>query len=425
MPDLRASFFVMERLRVVKQQVLCSSPCSAPVALREQKDLVLLDDLLSPEQKQLRQTVAAFAEEYLATERTNASYEKAEFPHDIIGELGKINVAGCGMYGYNCAGRDVVSAGLVALELGKRDGGIATFLSILQTISMVAIYKCGNEAQKQKYLPAMASMEKIGCFGLTEPESGSDASNLSTTATRKANGWVLNGQKRWIGNGTFADIYIIWAMNAETKQVNGFIVEKGTPGLTSTKIENKIGLRCVQNADIYLTDCFVTDDCRLPLATNFATGPGNCLFLTRLSTAWIACGMALGALESALEYTKQRKQFGQPLAKLQIIQERLARMLSICQSTALLVWRASVMCDDGKLSLGQVGLCKAHATSQARVVVSLAREIVGGNGMLTDYLVGKHFVDIEGLHTFEGSYDINVLVGMRELTGQSAIKPRK
>ena len=222
MPDLRASFFVMERLRVVKQQVLCSSPCSAPVALREQKDLVLLDDLLSPEQKQLRQTVAAFAEEYLATERDcssffvslsatssqlNASYEKAEFPHDVIGELGKINVAGCGMYGYNCAGRDVVSAGLVALELGKRDGGIATFLSILQTISMVAIYKCGNEAQKQKYLPAMASMEKIGCFGLTEPESGSDASNLSTTATRKANGWVLNGQKRWIGNGTFAGMF--------------------------------------------------------------------------------------------------------------------------------------------------------------------------------------------------------------------------
>jgi len=206
--------------------------------------------------------------------------------------------------------------------------------------------------------------------------------------------------------------------------VHGFIVDKDTPGLSTTKIENKIALRCVQNADISLVNCRVPESRRLTYAKNFATGPGKCLFLTRLSTAWIACGMAMGALEATLDYATKRHQFGHPLTKMQIIQERLARMLSITQSMCMLTWRASVMCDENELSLGQVGLCKAHATSQTRMVLSLAREIIGGNGILTDYLVAQHFTDIEALHTFEGTYDINVLIGMRELTQQSALKPR-
>merc|ERR1712137_1064419 len=237
----------MERLRQLQRQIVPSPAAQSATPLSASTDLSLLDGLLTDEQRQIRARASELSNRILGTPEMREYYENAQFPFELLSDFKQLGLTGCGMNGYGCAGGDVVSAGLIAFELGRRDAGLATFYSILQPISMSAIYKCGSEEQKKEFLPAMASMDLIGCFCLTEPYAGSDASSLQTTATPTPDGgWILNGQKRWSGNGTFADIYIIWARNTASNQVHGFIVDKDTPGLTSTKIENKIALRCVQ-----------------------------------------------------------------------------------------------------------------------------------------------------------------------------------
>lgn len=269
------------------------------------------------------------------------------------------------------------------------------------------------------------NMDKYICFGLTEPDNGSDASGLQTTAKKVDGGYLLTGQKRWIGNATFADYIVIWARNPhENNNIQGFLVTKGSKGLKTSKIENKYSLRIVQNADITLDNVFVPDNNKLTHAKDFATGTNVILESSRLCVAWMIVGNACGAYEAALKYCLQRKQFGRPIASFQLIQEKLHRMLGLCEMMVSNTVHISNLMDQGKSTIGQVGRCKSMNSYHARIVTQLAREVCGGNGIILDYHVMKQLMDIEAMHTYEGTYEVNALVSGRELTGGiSAIKP--
>lgn len=301
---------------------------------------------------------------------------------------------------------------------------MSTFFLVHSFLAALTIGILGSEQQKQEWLPMMANFKKIGCWALTEPSNGSDASQLRATARKAPGGWILNGRKRWIGNGTFADIAVIWAKNEETGQVNAFIVRKGNPGFKATKIENKIALRCVQNADIVLKDAFVPDEDRIPGVDSFKD-TNKVLAISRVMVAWQPVGLALGVYDMAARYTKQRQQFGAPLAAFQLMQEKLVRMLSTASAMWLMAWRLTKLAEEGKMTHEQASLVKAWTTLKGREVVSLGREILGGNGILSDYLVAKSFCDCEAYYSYEGTYEVNSLVAGRGITGIPAFKPRK
>ena len=261
-------------------------------------------------------------------------------------------------------------------------------------------------------------MDKFCSFCLTEPDIGSDASGLKTTATKVEGGYVLNGQKHWIGNGTFADIFIVWARNsAANNKVQGFIVEKGAKGLKASKIENKYSMRAMQNAHLEFDNVFVPEENHLYKAQDFTTGTNVILESSRLIGSWMAGGLACGAYESALKYTLNRKQFGRPIASFQLIQEKLSRMLSLCEMILANLTLVSGAMDEGRSTIGQVCRVKAGSTRLAREVCQLAREVCGGNGIILDNQVMKHLIDIESMYTAEGTYEVNSLVSGRELTG--------
>ncbi|GAM17528.1 hypothetical protein SAMD00019534_007030 [Acytostelium subglobosum LB1] len=412
----------LDRISVIASHLVSGGAQQHKADVSSAFDYYHLDDLLNDSQRQTREQAKTFARDHLLP-IVNEYYEKAEFPMHVIPLLAKLNWAGSSIKGYGCPGLDAVSSGLISMELAKASTDIAVFFSILQTIAMLPISVCGSEEQKQRYLPGMAAMNLIGCFSLTEPMAGSDAAGLFCQARQLSNGaWLLNGEKRWIGSAPMADVNIIWARNVDNNQIHGFIIDKGTDGMTVETIKNKIALRSVQNGHIYLNDCLVQEANRLPLAKDFATGPGKCLFLTRIIASWIALGIAIGAYESCLQYVKRRKQFGSPLARYQLVQDKLVRMLGNIQAMAMMTMRVSQLYDKSQLTYGQVGLLKAHNTSRGREVVSMARELVGGNGIVTDYGVARSFVDMEAVHTFEGTYEINALIAGREITGHSAFK---
>ncbi|KAL6061119.1 Acyl-coenzyme A oxidase 4, peroxisomal, variant 2 [Balamuthia mandrillaris] len=270
-----------ERAVCINPVAAATTTLSASSEASSSSDYLHLDELLSASEKEIRYRVRSFSQKEILP-IIDDYYERAAFPHELLPKLAALNLCSGNIQGYGCPKMSGLECGLVAMELAKVDAGMATFYSILQPISMLSIYKSGSEEQKKELLPKMASLQLIGCFGLTEPDAGSDASNLYTTAKKVEGGWLLNGRKRWIGNGTFADVIIIWAINADTKKVHGFIVRKGARGLKTIKIENKIALRAVQNADIVLEDCFVPDQDQLVAAKDFKTGPASSLFLTRI-----------------------------------------------------------------------------------------------------------------------------------------------
>jgi len=301
------------------------------------------------------------------------------------------------------------------------DGSVSTFFLVHTFLATLTIGLLGSEAQKQDLLPDLASFRKVGCWALTEPSHGSDASALLTTARRASGGWILNGRKRWIGNGTFADIIIVWARNEETRQINAFIVRKGNPGFRATKIENKIALRCVQNADIELKDAFVPDADRLPGVNSFAD-TNKVLAISRIMVAWQPVGLALGAYDAAARYVSQRQQFGATLGSFQLVQEKLQRMLSTAQAMWLMAWRLTKLYESGGMSHEQASFVKAWNTLRGREVVALGREVLGGNGILADFGVAKAFCDCEAYYSYEGTYEVNALVAGRGLTGVAAFR---
>lgn len=310
--------------------------------------------------------------------------------------------------------------GIIAAEIARVDASVATFFGVQSGLAMGSIYICGSEEQKQEWLPKMQQMQVIGAFGLTEPEVGSGAAGgLTTTCRKTAEGWVLNGQKKWIGNSTFSDITIVWARDLDDGEVKGFIVRKDNPGFSVEKIKDKMALRIVQNGLITLANCIVPESDRLQNANSFKD-TGKVLQMTRAGVAWMAVGCARGAYENALDYTRKRKQFGKPIASFQLIQNHLVEMLSNLTAMQTLVFRLSELQDKGELKDEHASLAKVFCSLRTRDIVSKAREVMGGNGILLEYNVARFLADAEAIYSYEGTKEINSLIVGRSITGFSA-----
>jgi glutaryl-CoA dehydrogenase len=306
------------------------------------------------------------------------------------------------------------------MELARVDCSFATFFGVHSGLAMGSIFLCGSEAQKQKWLPPMACLEKIGSFGLTEPLVGSGASGgLLTTARREGDSWIVNGQKKWIGNATFGHLTIIWARDVADNQVKGFIVENNSPGFKAEKIEHKMALRVVQNALITLDNCVVQEENRLQIDTSFRD-TARVLRMTRAFVAWEAVGCAIGAYEHALAYAQTREQFGKPIGKFQLIQDLLVKMLGNITSSLCMVVRLSQLQDEGKLKDEHASLAKAFCTVKMRETVGFARELLGANGISLDYQVGRFVADAEAIYSYEGTREMNTLIVGKAITGMGA-----
>ena len=382
-------------------------------------DFLGFELLLEEQDRELLSSVRAFMTREVEPV-INDYWTRAEFPHELVPGMAELGIAGVAYDGPGCPGRGALVDGLVSMELARVDPSIATFMGVHGGLAMGSINLCGSEEQKERWLPAMARMELIGAFGLTEPEHGSDISQgLSTTARRDGDDWILNGEKKWIGNAAFADLVIIWARDEDDGEVKGFVVEKDTDGMTFDKQQDKIALRAVQNAEIHLHDVRVPETNRLQQAESFRA-TANVLRVTRMGVAWMATGCARGAFEHALRYTKARKQFGRPIASFQMVQDLLVKMLSnVTASTAMNV-RASQLQDAGLLQDEHASLCKAHATVRMREGVGWAREVLGGNGVLLEHHVGRFVADAEAIYSYEGTREMNTLIVGRAITGESA-----
>lgn len=382
-------------------------------------DFYDIGDKLSSDDRALQLKVRAFMEKEIAP-IVNEYWLHDEFPKEIIPKLAELNIAGLSFKGYGCAGRSSLLEGIIACELARVDASIATFFGVQGGLCMGSIYTCGSEEQRQKWLPPLQQFKKIGAFGLTEPEVGSGAAGgLTTTCEKTENGWVINGQKKWIGNATFADIVIIWARDVADNQVKGFIVETNTEGFSVEKIKDKMALRIVQNGLITMKNCIVQEENRLPNANSFKD-TAKVLQATRAGVAWMAVGCARGAYENALAYTTKREQFGKPIAAFQLIQNHLVEMLSNLTAMQTMVFRLSELQDEGKLKDEHASLAKVFCTLRTRDIVSRAREVMGGNGILLEYNVARFLADAEAIYSYEGTKEINSLIVGRSITGFSA-----
>lgn len=350
----------------------------------------------------------------------NGYWDRAEMPMQVIKPLAEL-----GVFSYNWDetkpfDNSAVFRGFVALELARVDASVATFVGVQNGLSIGAINACGSAAQRAEWIPKMASGELLGSFGLTEALSGSDsAQGQRTTAELRDGEWVLNGSKRWIGNATFADLTIIWAKDVADNQVKGFIVATDSPGFAATKIEGKIALRSVQNADITLENVVVPEANRLQNAKSFKD-TAKVLRLTRAEVAWAAVGNAIGAYDAAVAYSKERIQFGKAIGGHQLVQDLLVKSLGNITASIGMVVRVSQMLDAGEQRDEHSALAKAFTTSAARETVAWCRELLGGNGIVVDYNVARHFADAEAIYSYEGTREMNTLIVGRAITGQAA-----
>ncbi|KAA8517779.1 hypothetical protein F0562_015260 [Nyssa sinensis] len=416
--DAKSSYFHLPALDVSD-----AFPQATPASIFPPctSDYYQFDDLLTPEEQAIRMKVRECMEKEIAP--IMAEYwEKAQFPFHVVPKLSALCVAGGTIKGYGCPGLSITASAFATAEMARVDASCSTFILVHSSLAMLTIALCGSETQKQKYLPSLAQIKTVACWALTEPDYGSDASALKTTATKVAGGWILEGQKRWIGNSTFADVLVIFARNTTTNQINGFIVKKDAPGLQATKIENKIGLRIVQNGDILLKRVFVPDEDRLPGVNSFQD-TNKVLAVSRVMVSWQPIGISMGVYDMCHRYLKERKQFGAPLAAFQLNQQKLVHMLGNVQAMILVGWRLCQLYEKGKMTPGHASLGKAWISLKARETVSLGRELLGGNGILADFLVAKAFCDLEPIYTYEGTYDINTLITGREITGVASFRP--
>jgi glutaryl-CoA dehydrogenase len=374
-------------------------------------DLYHMQDLLSDDEQAVVTRVRAFLRAEVVP-IANDCWSRAEFPHHLIKGYADLGIAGHQFSN--------LLSGWLALEMANADPSMATFFGVHSGLAMGSIAACGSAAQRERWLPPMAAFDQIGAFALTEPTGGSDvAAGLRTTARRDGDEWVLNGAKRWIGNGTFADLIVVWARDVEDDKVKGFVVRGDNPGYAATKIENKIALRIVQNADITLTDCRVPEADRLPGANSFKD-TADILRQTRSGVAWQAVGVMLAAYEIALNYAKEREQFGRPIGRFQLVQDLLVRMLGNVTGSLGMVVRLAQLQDAGQYRDEHSALAKAYCTTRMREVVGWARELLAGNGIVLDYDIGRFVADSEALYSYEGTREINTLIVGRAVTGLSA-----
>jgi glutaryl-CoA dehydrogenase len=383
-------------------------------------DFYLIEQTLETGGRDLLHRVREFMEKSVQPV-INHYWTREEFPYDlVVPGLRDLGITGQAYTGYGCPGGGNLLDGMIAMELARVDPSIATFFGVHSGLAMGSIYLCGSEEQKQRWLPEMARMDKIGAFGLTEPEVGSGAAGgLTTTARREGDEWVLDGQKKWIGNATFADYVVIWARDIADQQVKGFVVTRGTPGFLTAKMRDKIALRVVQNAHITLDGVRVPESHRLQAANSFRD-TAAVLRMTRAGVAWMATGCARGAYEHALAYARQRQQFGRTIAGFQLVQDLLVRMLANVTSSACLCARLAALQQDGLAEDHHSALAKAFCTVRMREAVGWARELLGGNGILLENHVGRFVADSEAIYSYEGTREINTLIVGRAITGTSA-----
>ena len=349
----------------------------------------------------------------------NGYWEAAELPWPLMHRLAELGLLGEDIRGYGCPGMSPLARGLVNMELHRGDGSLGTFLGVQSGLAMKSIALLGSEEQKQRWLPAMAQLEAIGAFALTEPTHGSDSVALETSARCAGDGWVLEGAKRWIGNGSIADVVVVWARSEEDGQVKGFLVEKDMPGFTATTMEGKAAARAIWQAEISLEGVHVPERSRLPGAQSFKDA-GRVLITTRTTCAWGALGHAVAAYDAALTYSQQRKQFGKPLCAFQIVQDRLVKMLAEVTGMQLYCMQLARLEETSRLTDTIAGLAKLNNTRKARQICAEARDMLGGNGILLENHVIRHMSDIEVMHTFEGTETIQTLIVGRDITGIGA-----
>ena len=390
-------------------------PLPAPNA-----DFYELIETLPAEELAVVKQVRTFMETKVVPIITKYWVEDA-FPFELLPLLKDLGIGGVGLNGYGCRGGSPLLAGLMAMEMARYDVSVATFFGVHCGLAMSSIYLGGSEEQKKKWLPPMARFEKIGCFGLTEPLVGSGASGgLTSTAKREGDTWVINGQKKWIGNSPWCDLSIIWARDVADNQVKGFIVEnKTTPGFKVEKIQNKISLKVVQNGLITMENCRVPEANRLQADSSFRD-TARVLKGTRFYVGWEATGCAMGAYENALKYCQERLQFGKPIASFQLVQDLLAKMLANITASQCMVVRTAQLEAEGKLTDAHAALSKAFTTAKCRETVAWARELLGGNGIAADYNVGRFFADAESLYSYEGTYQMQNLIVGKAITGFGA-----
>ena len=377
------------------------------------------DELSEAERKKLAE-VRAFVENKL-NPIVNEYWKNDSFPFELVPEFAKLMIVGTGYEGFGCPGGSSLFAGMLAMEIARIDCSFATFFGVHGGLAMGSIYLCGSKEQKEKWLPRMAKCEIIGSFALTEPLVGSGtAGGMLTTARRDGDNWILNGEKKWIGNATWGDVTIIWARDVADNQVKGFIVEnKTTPGFIAEKIQNKMALRVTQNAHITLKDCVVSEANRLQEDQSFRD-TARVLRMTRAFVAWEATGCMMGAYENALAYAQKREQFGKPIGSFQLIQDLLVKMLGNITSCQTMCFRLSKMQDTGKLKDEHASLAKAFCTVKMRESVGWARELLGANGILLDYNIGRFVADAEAIYSYEGTREMNTLIVGKAITGFSA-----
>ncbi len=379
-------------------------------------DLYNIDSLLSEEERMVRDTVRKFVNERVLP-IIGEHFEAGTFPRELIPEIADMGLLGMHLEGYSCSGLSAVCYGLACQELEAGDSGLRSFVSVQGSLAMFPIWAFGSEEQKQRWLPPMARGEVIGCFGLTEPDSGSDPASMRTTARRDGDSFVLNGTKMWITNGGIADLAVVWARTDEG--IRGFLVERGTAGFTTSDVHHKLSLRASVTSELHFEDCRVATENMLPNIRGLR-GPLSCLDEARYGIAWGATGAARACYEVALDYAKTRIQFNRPIGSFQLVQQKLAIMATELVKAQLLALQLGRLKDDGKLHSVQISIAKRNNVREALKTAREARSVLGANGITLEYPISRHSNNLESVYTYEGTDDIHTLVIGQAITGLNA-----
>ncbi|WP_052668625.1 acyl-CoA dehydrogenase family protein [Nitriliruptor alkaliphilus] len=383
-------------------------------------DFLELDDLLSEEDRLLRDTVRRFVRDEIAP-HIGTWYDRGHFPRELVAAIGEMGLLGMHLEGYGCAGTSAVQYGLACMELEAGDSGLRSFVSVQGSLAMFPIRAFGSEEQKQRWLPGMAAGDLIGCFGLTEHDSGSDPSSMTTTARRDGSDWVLNGTKMWITNGGLADVAVVWARDRESERIRGFVVPTDTPGFSTNEVKQKLSLRASVTSELVLEDVRLPADAVLPDVEGMR-GPLSCLNEARYGILWGAAGAARACYESSLSYAGEREQFGQPIAGFQLTQQKLVEMMVATNKASLLAYHLGRMKDAGTLTPHHVSFGKLDNVRVALDIARLARGLHGANGITAEYPVMRHAANLESVYTYEGTNEIHTLILGQAITGIPAFR---
>jgi glutaryl-CoA dehydrogenase len=381
-------------------------------------DYYNLDDLLTDEERMIRKTVRDFVDRE-AVPIIEDHHSREAFPHHLIPRMAELGLFGANIKGYGCAGFNNIAYGLICQEMERADSGLRSMVSVQGSLCMHPIHAFGSEAQKERWLPGMAAGKLIGCFGLTEPDHGSDPGGMETRARADGNQFIISGVKRWITNGSIADVAIVWAKTNEG--IRGFLVEKGMPGFSAQDIKGKFSLRASITSELVLDEVRVPRENMLPGVSGLK-GPFSCLSQARYGIVWGAMGAAMSCYHTALHYAKDRRQFDRPLAGYQLVQQKLVYMVTEITKGQLLAHRLGQLKDQGQVRPEQVSMAKRNNVGHALEIARLARDILGANGIVNEYPVIRHMLNLETVNTYEGTYDMHTLIIGRDITGEDAIR---